>query len=176
MFKTGAVAAVLLLTTSAGWAQGLNLDVKTGLWEVTAQGQMSGAPPIPPEALAHMTPEQRQRIEQSMQASMANMNTPHTRQHCVTEEDLRRGFDMGNDRENCTRTVVSQTPRKAEVKVQCTGEHQMTGTLHLEAPDRETFHGSFDMVLVNGGQKTTMHQTMSGRWLGSSCGNVKPNE
>ena len=42
-------------------------DVKTGLWEVTSTGSMSGAPPIPQDALARMTPEQRAQMEAAMQ-------------------------------------------------------------------------------------------------------------
>ena len=33
-------------------AAGPSLDVKTGLWEITSTGATTGAPPIPPEALA----------------------------------------------------------------------------------------------------------------------------
>lgn len=35
------------------------LKVKPGLWEMTSDSERSGAPPIPPEALAKMSPEQR---------------------------------------------------------------------------------------------------------------------
>jgi len=34
------------------------LKIKPGLWEITSQSQSHGMPSIPPEALAHMTPQQ----------------------------------------------------------------------------------------------------------------------
>ena len=42
------------------------LNVKLGQWETTTTMQLSGMPAIPPEALAQMTPQQRQMIEDRM--------------------------------------------------------------------------------------------------------------
>ena len=52
----------LLISTSALlWAadKPKPLNLKLGLWEATSLISMSGAPPIPPEMLAKMTPAQR---------------------------------------------------------------------------------------------------------------------
>ena len=52
---------LLLIGSISAWAadkiQSLNL--KVGLWEVTHTTSLTGTPPIPPEMLAKMTPEQR---------------------------------------------------------------------------------------------------------------------
>src|SRR5690348_14437858 len=68
------------------------LAVKPGLWEMTSDIQHSGAPPIPPDALAKMSPEQRQKVEQMMQGAMAPQH--RVDKHCVTAEDIKKGFDQ----------------------------------------------------------------------------------
>ena len=60
MKNVSLLTLALLLYPLASWsADELKpLDVKPGLWETTMTSQMSGMPPIPPEALARLTPEQ----------------------------------------------------------------------------------------------------------------------
>src|SRR5215467_16319582 len=94
----------LILISSLGWcADKLQPpDVKLGLWETTVTSQMSGLPPIPPEALARMTPEQKARMEAAMKARSGHPTT-HTSRHCVTKEQLEKGATFNDERENCTR-------------------------------------------------------------------------
>ena len=83
--------ASLALGFSAALVMGVaaaTLDVKPGLWEVTTQGETTGLPPIPPQMLAQMSPQQR---EQAM-AAMGRMNQPHVSRACVTQKMLDRGM------------------------------------------------------------------------------------
>ena len=153
------------------------LDVKTGLWEVTSEGQSSGMPPIPAEALARMTPQQRAQFEASMQQSMAQMNQRQVGRSCVTEKTLQRGMDFSeHQRAQCKRTVLTSTSSVMEVREECTGDQQMTGTFRFEAADRQTMHGTIDMTMTDGTHQMTMHRTMQGVWLGADCGSVAPAE
>ena len=95
------------------------LDVKTGLWEVTTTSVTSGMPPIPPEALARLTPEQRARMEESMKSRMGGTPKTTIRKDCVTKEKLDKDYLFGEDRKECTRTVVTTSSRKLEMKMQC---------------------------------------------------------
>lgn len=151
------------------------LDVKPGLWEVSTQGEASGAPPIPPQMLAQMSPQQREQ----MMAAMGRMNQPHVSRSCVTQKMLDRGmsFDRPNN-DQCTQTVTGSTSHSLDVKVVCTGEQQQktSGTMHMDATSRESFSGAFSMVSTDGANTMTMKRTMQGKWLGSDCGNVKPHE
>jgi len=164
---SAAVATAAMATT---------IDVKPGLWEVTSQGETSGMPPIPPQALAHMTPEQRAQVMAAMQG---HMNQPNVSRSCVTQKMIDRGmsFDRNRGGDHCTQTVTGSTSRSLDLKIVCTGEqHQDThGTMHIEATSRETFSGSFDMVSTDGENRMTMKRTMNGKWLGSDCGDVKPH-
>jgi hypothetical protein len=151
--------------------------VKPGLWEVTSQGQASGMPPIPPQALAQMSPEQRAQAMAAMQSAMGRMNQPNVTRSCITQKMLDRGLDFQHpNNETCNQTVVSSTSRSLELRVQCTGEQKTNGTLHIDATNRDTFSGTINMVSTDGTNTMTMKQTMQGKWLSSDCGNVKPQE
>src|SRR5438045_3135799 len=82
----GATVGSIVLAQAADPA----FDVKTGLWELTSTGSMSGAPPIPAEALARMTPEQRAQMEAAMQAAIARNNQPHVSKSCMTQRQLEK--------------------------------------------------------------------------------------
>src|ERR1700761_2127321 len=98
----GLGAAVITAAVAA------TLDVKPGLWEVTSQGEASGMPPIPPQALAQMSPEQRAQAMAAMQGAMKRMNQPNVTRSCITQKMLDRGLDFQHpNNETCKQTVVS---------------------------------------------------------------------
>lgn len=175
-----------LLRLGAGLALGATLitaaiaatlDVKPGLWEVTSQGEASGTPPIPPQALAQLSPQQRAQVMAAMSAAMARANQPNVMRSCITRKMLERGWDPNQDRrENCKQTVTSSTSHSLDAHMECTGEQHATGDLHIEAVDRETIRGNFNMAMAGGSNTMTMKRTLQGKWLGSDCGDVKPNE
>jgi hypothetical protein len=152
------------------------LDVKPGLWEVTTQGEATGMPPIPPQVLAQMTPQQRTQMMQEMQR---RMNQPDVSRSCVTQKMLDRGmsFDRHGD-DQCAQSVVSNTARSLDLRIVCTGDQQQkaNGTMHIDATSRESFTGAFNMVTTDGTNTMTMKRTVQGKWLGGDCGDVKPHE
>ena len=94
------------------------LDVKTGLWELTSTGTMSGAPPIPQEALARMTPEQRAKMESAMQEAIGRNNQPHVSKSCITQKQLEKAPNFAEQQnKSCKQTVVSRTTSLIETRV-----------------------------------------------------------
>src|SRR5271170_8464285 len=59
--RTSILCGLVVLSSSVLWAADeiQPLDVKLGLWETTWTSQSAGQVPIPPEAMANLTPEQR---------------------------------------------------------------------------------------------------------------------
>lgn len=133
-------------------------------------------PPIPADVLAKMTPEQRQQFQQSMAATMGNMSKAVVTRSCLTEKTLQRGLDMSRPQENCHRTTSHVTSRLIDATMECTGEHKTTGTFHFEAVSPEQIRGDFSIVSTGGGNTMTIKRTMTGKWLGSDCGTVKPHD
>jgi hypothetical protein len=158
-------------------ATAATLDVKTGLWEVTSSGETTGTPPIPPEVLAQMSPEQRAQMQAQMAAAMAQSNKPDVTRSCITDKTLQRGLDLDQgQRPDCKRTVVNSSSKQIDVRMECTGEQKMNGTFHFEATDRQSIRGNLNLVVSNGANTMTMKRTMQGKWLGSDCGSIKPTE
>jgi len=174
--KKAVLFAMAVLCASALWAANTvqPLDVKLGLWETTTVSQMNGMPPIPPEMLAHMTPEQKAKMEAMMKQRQAEGPKTHTTKKCVTKEDLGKGGWFDKDDQDCTKTIVTSTSRKLDVKLECTkGGGKQSGTLNVEALDSGNVKGTMQMSATNGANTMTMNSTMTSKWMGSACGAVK---
>jgi hypothetical protein len=62
--------------------------VKPGLWETNAEIERSGVPPIPPEVLARLTPEQRAKLDQQPTGPHHSVS-----KRCLTQTDVDKGFE-----------------------------------------------------------------------------------
>ena len=157
-------------------AAGPSLDVKTGLWEITSTGATTGAPPIPAEALAKMTPEQRAKMESAMQAAISRNNQPHVSKSCITQKQLEKAPNFAEQHDkSCKQTIVTRTAAVVETHIECSGPQKMSGTFRFQALSRETIRGEVSMVLASGDKAMTSKHTLDGKWLGADCGNVKPS-
>ncbi|MGA7633073.1 MAG: DUF3617 domain-containing protein [Terriglobales bacterium] len=152
------------------------LNVKEGLWEVTVVHSMTGMPTssmanIPPDALAKMTPDQRARVE----AMMGGKPSTDVRKECVTKEKLEKNAAFSNTRGECTRTVVNSTGRKLEVKFHCEEKQSVSdGNFVMEAIGSDNVKGTMHMVANTGsGHNMTMDLTITSKFLGQDCGEVK---
>ncbi len=165
----GVLALAFLAPASA---QGPALNVRLGLWEASATVQSSGAPPIDTSG---MTPEQRARVEAAFANSRKRMAAPHTFRSCLTKEKL--GEMPFQDRNNgsCKPTVLSSSSTEYAVKFSCTDESGATtsGQWRFQAVSPELVKGDGDMTMERGGQKMESKTTMTAKWIGASCGNVK---
>jgi len=163
------VAILSILAGSAVWAaDSVPFAVKTGTWETTTTTQMSGGPQIPPEVLQKMPPEQRAKMEERMKAMQGR---PTTNRHCVTEEDLKKAFNIGDQRSNCTRTVLSSSASKQEIKVECSSDRmKTTGIIHIESAGNELVKGTMDMTTSGASnQEMKINSTFVSKWVGADC-------
>jgi len=162
---------------AASRAAPITLNVNPGLWQVTSTGEVSGAPPIPQEQLAKLSPAQRAKVAAAMAAAMGSANKPIVFKQCVTAESLQRGFEpdpkMGPN--SCTETVVSSTPTAMDLQIECTGPQKASGTVHFEAATPAAFAGKVDITVTDGSHTMKVSRTLQGEWQGADCGNVKPS-
>lgn len=161
--------------TFVAFGQEANFNVKTGLWENTITTQSNGMPPIPDDMLARMTPEQRAKFDAAMKASMARGGHPHTYKYCLTKEKLAQGFNPEDtERHNCKRTVLTNSPKVMEIKEECSEQGgTMLLTVHFEANGSDATTGKTHIVLSKADRTMTSDGTMTGKWLGPDCGDVK---
>ena len=153
-----------------------SLKVKPGLWQMTTDTERSGAPPIPAETLARLTPEQRARLEANFQQSLGPRHG--VTRHCVTQAEIDKGFegisDMGGGQ--CVRRVTEQTSTLRAGTFTCTGREPSSGSYRFEATSAEAVVGNWNARIGEGSQPMNMKAAIQGKWLGADCGDVKPSE
>ena len=166
-----------LLASLAAWAADdiKPLDVKLGLWESTVSTQMSGLPPIPAEALARLSPDQRAQMEAMIKQRQAQSAVPKTNKSCLTKEGLAQAMSFGNMGNNdaCKRTVVSSSSSNAEIRFECSDPKtstKTTGTMHVEALNSENVKGNSQVTSGNGTNTMNAQVTFTAKWLSSDCG------
>jgi hypothetical protein len=163
------IGLTLLLCGSAWAADFQALDVKPGQWETTVTGQMTGAPAIPPQALAQLTPEQRAKVESAMGARGAK---PIVTTSCKTKEKLAQAWNTGQAAmKSCTTSVATSSSSKQEVHLECNENGtKATGSVKVEAVDSEHIRGSFQLTTAGAGDHPiNMNYTFTSKWLGAAC-------
>ena len=150
------------------------LNIKPGLWESTRTVKTAGQMPIPAELLNRLTPEQRARMEERMNANSAGHSNTVTEKHCVTKEDIEKDRLKLAETKECTTTILSSTSSSVKAKLVCDmqGMHAV-GNLQLVAADPEHMNGSYESTMNGNGHTMNMEGTWTSKWLGSSWGNLK---
>lgn len=161
------IAFALVLSSTVAFAD--PLDVKLGLWETTSTTEMSGMPPID---TSNMTHEQMARMEAAMKAREAHGPRVHVVKSCVTKERLEREPFQEKDKESCTHTVISSSRTHWQSKLLCT-KPKRAGEFNIEAVSREHIKGTVQMNASDDKHAMAVHVSMDGKWIGSSCGNIK---
>jgi hypothetical protein len=173
------VLAAIVFSVLSLWAADklTPLKVKLGLWENTVTHSMTGMPAMPaisPDTLAKMPPEQRARIEAMMKQSGMGGPATNVSKYCITQEkiDKQTAFDV--TQQVCTRTVVSSTSSRLEMKLHCEQKQATTdGTVVVEVTSSESTKGTAHMVTNAAGRNMNMDVTFSSKYLGPDCGDVK---
>jgi hypothetical protein len=181
--------ALAILSCYAMIATAQDFNMKPGLWQFSSIGEgkgdpMSGMSPAEREqmeqAKAHMTPEQRARMEAMMKQPMAAMGTaakPRTWMACITKENIRKDLarmGVNDPGSTCKTTSIRQTSTVSESREVCSGSNAGSSntTLLFELPSSETLIGTIHTAMSGGGYE--FHLKITGKWMGPACGDVKP--
>ncbi len=163
-------------TAGALWAADQPFDIKPGLWNMTSTTEMSGMPPIP--NIDSMSPEQRARVEAAMKGMAAKPNT-YTNKSCITREGIEKAITRASSSNGCSPKLTSITSSKAVLHVDCTqprGEMKSNGDLTIERKDSEHITGGGTIKVTGSGRSMDMKWSMTGAFVSSDCGNVKPDD
>jgi len=149
------------------------LDIKPGLWEITLTVETSGQPPMTPEVLAKLTPEERATIEAKAKERAAEGPRTTVKRSCLDEKELQRPLVLtfgGEEGQGCRQTVVNASRTRQEIRVDC-GKfaQQGDGTVRIEAADRENVKVLSSWSATNSSRTMKMRSTATLRWLGAVC-------
>jgi len=169
-FTIVSLGAALFAASSLSAQTLQKLDMKTGQWEITRTSDMSGMPPIPPEVLSRLTPEQRAKMEAAMQARGARGPSTKVETRCITKEDLDKPLNLDRDRASCKNTIVTSSSSKQEIKIDCDEKGmKATGTVKVEASNSENVKITSQINAGDGSHNMNMNMTMLAKWVGPSC-------
>ncbi|HVA01381.1 MAG TPA: DUF3617 domain-containing protein [Terriglobia bacterium] len=159
--------SVELLLAAGGKYQPLN--VKTGLWETTWTSKVTGRPPISPDMLANLTPEQRAKFEAAMNRMASEAPKTRTSKSCLTKEKLEK--DPFSDKKmSCTETVLNSTGSKMEVHEVCTGKDMKTDVnVRIEAITSGYVKGTVQSNTTGGGNTMNVNGTFTSKYIGAVC-------
>jgi hypothetical protein len=174
-FKHVLFAAVLAFSALAAAAQ----TQAPGLWEHTMNvksqdGQAERAMAEMQKQLAAMPPERRKQMEQAMATRNVTMDARGTTAKvCVTKEEAARAFEpkMPGD---CVRKDVQRSGNTMKFKYECTKPRPSSGEGEMTFASDKAYSGKTLVMTEVAGKPQQMTMEMSGKWLSSDCGDVKP--
>lgn len=172
-----AICAAAICLGVAGRAAGEPLNVKPGLWETTATSVQQGDAVAAMPDLSRLPPEKRAQIEKML---AAHAGKPVTRvfRSCVTEEQIRKQtlFSGSEDEQKqCRHKILQSTARDQKATLSCE-EGKRTGEISIHADSDERVVGKFTMVRRDQGKEFQVRSEMTASWLGSDCGDLKPEQ
>ena len=83
--------------------------------------------------------------------------------------------EMFYEQKQCTKTVVTSSSSKLEMRMHCTmeGGAKADGTVRVERISSDSTKGSVQMTSTSGDHTMNMNSTFTSKWLGPDCGDVK---
>ncbi len=161
--------------------------MKPGLWEISQKmkfgsAEMNDAMAGVQEQLAKMPPEQRKQIQEMMAKRGANIDlvaptgagSPGavTLKTCMTQEMIDRN-ELPAAQNGCTSTRSPRIGNTMKVSFACTkppssGEGQVTFT------SSDAYSMKMTITSTVKGKPEKLDMDGAGKWLGASCGDVKP--
>ena len=174
-FLYGVITVCAILAGAMPSVQAATLDIKPGLWEMTAHTQAQGQLPIPEAELQHMSPQQRAAIAKAE----ARSHQPRTRVYksCVTEKDLKKSEDSFLSEEpgmKCDSKLTKNSRTAVAGSRHCTKPGmQQTEEFAFEARDREHVTGKMSVMISNGAKTMSSKGDLSSRWISASCGKTR---
>jgi hypothetical protein len=160
----------------AVWAgESVPLKVRLGLWEVTTTTSADTKSGFSPDALAKLTPEQRALYDEAIRQGADQGTKRRVEKQCLTREKLNDGSAF-NEAGTCLRSVLNSSDTKLNVSAECVQAGvRKNFFLRLEVTDSENVKGVLQSLVAGDDRTIRLNSTVTGKWLGSSCGDVPPH-
>ena len=175
------IASLVMCIALWPLAQGAS-GMKPGLWEVqvTKQvmdgkdmtAQMAAATAQMQEALAKMTPEQRQQMEKVMGGH--KMSDKGGQRMCISADMAAQEKPVMPANAQCEATKFERKGNKTSYELNCTTAQGSTVGKGESVVDGDTVKSRMDMTVTGARGKHTMQTESQMKYLGSDCQGLKP--
>jgi len=165
------VFASLLMVSTANSAEN---NMRPGLWEMTTTSDLLWlVPEIPPDQMQNLKDLANQYGIDMPQIKMGEA----TSKACITQEmaDQKNPPDFYQNQLGCTAKNVTHIGNKYKLDFVCASSQlKGNGTAEGTFTSPESFSGQTKFDGVAQGNPVNERADISGRWISSSCGTVKP--
>jgi hypothetical protein len=166
MRKTIWLLLSMTMTTSLALAED---KLKPGLWEMTMKSDaMKSMPKISPEQMEQMR-KMGVHVPQMQDGGIVT-------KVCITKEMAERDqMPMTQKESDCEVKNYQRSGDSYSTDVVCNGPNiKGAGKMKGKMSGGESFSSTYDFKGTAHGQPITQKHENNGKWLSSSCGNVKP--
>jgi len=147
--------------------------IKPGLWELRMEHDVNGQKaPDMSDALKNLSPEARQQVEAAMKKRGVGMGTEGINKVCYSKETIEQNR-WAEQRSSCKTTFSSRTAASWKWHSSCPQYgSESDGEATFSSPENYVIKTS--SVSKMGDASRTSHMTITGKWLSSDCGDLKP--
>lgn len=163
-------------------AHAANPPMQAGLWETQILShEMDGKPmPNPTAQLAatldKLPPEMRARMEAQMKAKGLHMgaagSTPGSMRMCISQ-DMIKDNRWQQQETRCKNSAMSQSGNTWTMDFSCQNP-EAKGEMRITFDGGASYISDMNMSSQRQGKATQMHIRTLAKWLGASCGELKP--
>jgi len=147
--------------------------IKPGLWEIKSEREVDGKKAADPgEQMKNLPPEVRAKVEAMMKEKGVGMGEGGVNRVCLSRESLDQGRWQGQS-DNCKTDFTSRSTSSWKWRSVCTKpESESDGEAVFANSENYTVRS--DMKTKIQGQERLTRTLISARWMGNSCGDIKP--
>ncbi len=144
------------------------LNLKAGLWQVTTVANPDM--PIPAALLDKLTPEERARITDRMNAQKPKPGKTQITKECLTRKQLDHGIPFQPNRQSCRWHVLTSSRSKVSLRVECSTQGVNTSeAIEIEVLNPGEAEGSV-RTLTNGNDAAISGlTTFQAQWISPVC-------
>jgi len=168
------LALAFVSSLSVSTANSTETNMRSGLWEMTTTSDLLWlVPQIPPDQMQNLMNLAKQYgfDMPQIQNGAATSNT------CITQEmtDQKNPPVFYQNQLGCASKNATQIGNKYRLDFVCdSSQLKGNGTAEGTFTSRESFSGRTEFNGIAQGNPVNEHADISGRWLSSNCGTVKP--
>lgn len=176
--------AILALSLTASLALAQSFGMKQGLWEFKSlktvvdgadtSAQLSAAQAQMQQAMANLSPEQRQQMEAMMKSRGVGVAGGSPRQICVSAAMAGSNKPVVDPQGKCAPASVSRDGNKTRFEFNCTSDGRTTIGKGESTNSGDTVTTVMDATTTDAKGQHTMHSETEMTYLGSDCQGVKP--
>ncbi len=174
---------LLVLAAISGAALAQSSGLKPGLWEVTVvretrdgrdmSAQMAAARSQMQQAMAHMAPEQRQRME-TMMGGQGASGSDAGRRICVSPAMAARDKPMIDPQGSCDPSKLTHSSNKLTFEFNCTVNGMATTGTGETTVAGDTITILVDKTVTDPRGRHTLHSETRMKYLGQDCQGITP--